>query len=122
MKRLTYSIVILVLIVVSTAYSFVKLDRVTQDMIDILETAYLCNNADDFDGAKKALDDFFEVYERNELLFTLYVRRDLIYSIHTLSASLYEYANQSNKIDFNADCQKTIQHINVIRHYLMRPA
>jgi len=122
MNKLIHVAVILILIIVLTFYSYIKIDRVTQDMIDILNIAYLCNNADDFDGAKKALDDFFEIYERNEILFTLYVRRDLVYNVHTTSASLYEYANKTNKIDFNADCQKTIEHINVIRHYLLKAA
>ena len=122
MKKLIHVSVILVLIVSLTVFSYIKIDRVTLKLIDKLDIAYRCNNADDFDGAKKALDDFFEIYERNETLFILYVRRDLVYNVHTTSASLYEYANITNKIDFNADCQKTIEHINVIRHYLLRPA
>ena len=122
MKRLIHVSVILVLIILLTACSYIKIDLVTQQMISKLNTAYLCNNAENFEGAKNALDDFFEIYERNKLLFTLYVRRDLLYNVQTTSASLYEYANTTNKNDFNADCQKTIEHINVIRNYVLTPA
>lgn len=122
MKRMIPVSIIFVLILALTVYSSVMLDHATNEMIMVLEVAREHNNADDYEGAKKALDDFHEIFRRYEMLFSLFVRRDLVCNIHTNAATLYQYALKENKNDFNADIQKTIEHIVVIRHHVLRPA
>ena len=120
MKRLIYVAIIIVVVTGATIYSTIKIDRVTLEMISKLEQAYEYNNNQDYENAKKTVDDFLQILDRNELLFLLFVRRDLVHNVRTASASLKDYANNETVNDFNADLMKTIEYIEVIRYNILR--
>lgn len=120
MKRLIYVSIIIVLIATASIYSSAKIDSVTLVLIEKLQQAYQYNVSGDFEAAKKAVDEFHDIYSKNETLFILFVRRDLVYNVHTTAASLRDYANDETSNDFNADLMKTIEHIEVIRFNMLR--
>lgn len=122
MKRMIPVMIIIVIITALTVYSSVMIDHATKELIDILKVAHSYNCNGDYENTKKTLDDFHETLERHEFLFGLFVRRDLVCNVHITAASLYQYADEETKNDFNADVLKTIEQIEMIRRYILRPA
>jgi len=120
MRRLLYAGIVIAIIAGTTVYVHDRTDRVTTELIAKLEEAKAYNNAGQYAKAIRAVEEFEEAYFENEPFFILFIRRDLVCNVHTTSASLKEYAAEENFRDFNADCEKTIEHIEVIRFSIMR--
>lgn len=120
MKRLFYVAIIIALVAGGTIFSVLHTDAVTRQMIETLNRAYHEVDIGNYEEAQVILDEFDDIYHRNEAFFILFVRRDLVYNVHTTSASLRDYANEVTRNDFLADLMKTIEHIEVIRFNIMQ--
>ncbi len=120
MKRLVIACALIALVILANIYAYIAMDRACAKLSAQIEKARMQNLAENYGGAIKTLEGFDETFERYETVFLLLVRRELFYEIKLAAASLRPYANDETKHDFDADAERTMARIAVLRQTLLR--
>lgn len=115
MKRLYAAIIIVVLLVGLTWYSCETVETVTDDMrVSLMKAGYL-NGLGDYEMANKKLEEYEQLFKRNEALFILFVDREHYNNLNVSLSGLYAYVGAEHHNDFNAELSKTLRHLQVVK-------
>lgn len=116
MKRLYAALTLLAILIAATWYSCERVEAVTDDMRETIMKASFLNGTGDYEGANKKLEEYEILFKQNEVLFILFVDREHYNNLNVSLSGLYAYIGDEHHNDFNAELEKTLTHLNVIKN------
>ncbi|MEA5051305.1 MAG: DUF4363 family protein [Oscillospiraceae bacterium] len=119
MKRLTAACALLVFVLAANIAAYAAIDGATAGMSGLIAQARAQCAGGDYEDARATLDELDRTFSENTPLLLLFVRRDLFYEVDLANASLRAYACAQSKQDFDAEAERALRRIEVLRHTLL---
>ncbi|MEA4912064.1 MAG: DUF4363 family protein [Oscillospiraceae bacterium] len=120
MKRFYIACALLALVLVLNILSYIALDRTTASMEALLLQARVECADERYADAVRSIDALERQFAHSRPLLLLLVRRDLFYEIDLTNASLRAYANEASQCDFDAEAERALRRIEVLRHTMLQ--
>lgn len=115
MKRIIASAAILIAIVGFSTWGTWRVNKITNEMIALLEEADAQNSAAQHEILKDTIGEIENYFDEHEGIFFLLLRRDLIYAPHQSIHMLRAYNTPDGEEDFSAELLRTITHLKEVR-------
>ncbi|MEG0750804.1 MAG: DUF4363 family protein [Oscillospiraceae bacterium] len=120
MKRPLIAAIFLIAVLVLNVACLIYIDDVFGKMEISLSAAYSAAITGDSESAKKSLEEFDNIFERNEHALSLFVRRELVYDIAEAGSTLESYLDSETATDFNSNVKLTLELMREARDVMFK--